>query len=61
MDFVFGNLPNGIDKKDIKQLTQRFNPSNIQFMKNKYSEHSYYECVVLHYPKSLDCFFKFLI
>jgi hypothetical protein len=46
MDFVFGNLPDGIEKKDIKRLTQRFKPSEIKFLKNKYSEHSCYECMV---------------
>ena len=46
MDFVFGNLPDGINKKDIKSLTSSFSPSNIQFMQNKYSAHSCYECLV---------------
>ncbi len=57
MDFVFGNLPHGIEKKDIKQLTQRFNPSDIRFLKNKYSEHSCYECMVsLDLPNPVTAF-----
>ena len=46
MDFVFGNLPEGIKKKDIKKLIGSFNPSNIEFLNSQYAKHSCYECVV---------------
>lgn len=46
MDFVFGNLPDNIEKDDIKRLTKFYNPSEIKFFKNTYVKHSSYECMV---------------
>lgn len=46
MDFVFGNLPEGTGKKDIKDLTSRFNPSKIEFFNKNNKHHSNYECLV---------------
>jgi len=46
MDFVFGNLPNGVEEADIKHLVKRYRLIKMKFFANNHIEHSLYECVV---------------
>ncbi len=46
MTLVFGNLPDGVDEKEMKSLMQRHNPSSIEFFDKTSSKHSLYECMV---------------
>ena len=46
MNFVLGNLPEGIEEEDIKDLVSHHRLTNLEFFNNNNVEHSPYECMI---------------
>ncbi len=47
MNFVLGNLPDGVTEKDIRKLFRRFvRIKKVNFLRKTRTRHSIYECVV---------------
>lgn len=45
MDFVFGNLPDGANEQDIKELVSHHKLTKVEFFDSHHT-HSSYECLI---------------
>jgi len=47
MNFILGNLPDGVTEKDIRKLFRRFvRIKKINFLRKTTKKHSIYECII---------------